>query len=134
MKKLLLSLALAVSLLLPVAATVPAYAAAGDPFDSSNSKGQACAGISGTQNAGACNTPSKSLETIIKNILNFLSAIIGIVAVIMVMVAGFKYITAGGDSGNVSSAKSTLTYAIVGLIIVAMAQFITQFVLRRVIK
>jgi hypothetical protein len=47
----------------------------------------------------------------------------------MIIYGGFKYITSGGDSGNVSGAKNTLVYAIVGLIIVALAQFIVHYVL-----
>ncbi len=73
-----------------------------------------------------------NLSEIAKTIVNILSVIVGIVAVIMIIVGGFRYITSGGDSGNVSSAKNTLIYAIVGLIIVALAQFIVHFVLSNV--
>ena len=62
-------------------------------------------------------------------IVNIFSVIVGIIAVLMIIFGGFKYITSGGDSGNVSGAKNTLIYAIVGLIIVALAQFIVHFVL-----
>ena len=74
-----------------------------------------------------------SLASIAKTIVNILSVIVGVVAVIMIIVGGFRYITSGGDSGNVSSAKNTLIYAIVGLIIVALAHFILHFVLTNVI-
>jgi hypothetical protein len=47
----------------------------------------------------------------------------------MILIGGFRYITSGGDSGNVSGAKNTILYAIVGLVIVALAQFIVRFVL-----
>jgi hypothetical protein len=40
-----------------------------------------------------------------------------------------RYITSGGDSTKVSGAKNTLIYAIIGLIIVALAQLIVHFVL-----
>ena len=68
----------------------------------------------------------------IKTIVSVLSIVIGIVAVIMFIISGFKYITSGGDSNGVSSAKNTLIYAIVGLIIVALAQFFVHFVLSTV--
>jgi uncharacterized membrane protein YuzA (DUF378 family) len=64
--------------------------------------------------------------------VNIFSLIVGIVAVIMIIVGGLKYITSGGDSNNVSSAKSTIIYAIIGLVVVALAQFIVQFVLNKV--
>ncbi len=49
----------------------------------------------------------------------------------MIIVGGLKYITSGGDSGNITSAKNTILYAIVGLIVVALAQIIVRFVLQR---
>jgi hypothetical protein len=52
----------------------------------------------------------------------------------MIIIGGFKYITSGGDSNNVSSAKNTILYAIIGLIIVALAQTIVRFILGRVIS
>ena len=72
-----------------------------------------------------------SLNDLITNIVNLFSLIVGIVAVVMIIVGGFRYITSGGDSGNVSGANNTILYAIVGLVIVALAQFIVRFVLSK---
>ncbi len=47
----------------------------------------------------------------------------------MIIYGGFRYITSGGDSGRVGNAKNVLIYAVVGLIIVALAQIIVRFVL-----
>lgn len=90
-----------------------------------------CTGIGGSTSGTTCTASggSPSVQNIITTIVNVFSYIIGIVAVIMVMVAGFKYITSNGDSGAISSAKNTLIYAIVGLAIVALAQFIVNYVL-----
>lgn len=77
-------------------------------------------------------TASGSIETLIKTIINVISAIVGAVAVIMIIIGGFRFVTAGGDSNNVSSAKNTIVYAIVGLVIVAFAQVIVRFVLQRI--
>jgi hypothetical protein len=131
MKRLLISLILVISAVAPATflAPAPAYASA---FGSSDAKKQACSGISGKESAGECEAPGRSLSDIVASVLNFLSAIIGIVAVVMVMVGGFKYITASGDSSKASGARSTIIYALIGLLIVAFAQFITQFVLDRV--
>lgn len=73
-----------------------------------------------------------SINKLITNIVNIFSVIVGVVAVIMIIVGGFRYITSGGDSNNISSAKNTIIYAIIGLVIVVFAQFIVQFVLNRV--
>jgi len=71
------------------------------------------------------------LSSTFRFIINVFSIIVGVVAVIMIIWGGFKYITSGGDSGKVTSAKNTIIYAIIGLIIVALSQFIVQFVLQK---
>lgn len=81
-----------------------------------------------TQN---CNSDSK-VEGLIKNIINTLSVLVGAICVIMVIIGGFKFVTSGGDSNATTSARNTVLYALVGLIIVAFAQVIVQFVLQRV--
>lgn len=68
----------------------------------------------------------------IKTIVNVFSAIVGVISVIMIIFGGFKYITSGGDTGNITSAKNTIIYAVLGLVVVALAQFIVQFVLNKV--
>jgi type IV secretion system pilin len=133
MKKMILTLALAAGLLVPavafVASPAPVYASA---FNSTNATKQACSGINGTEGAGDCAAPGTTLTTLIRTVLNLLSAFIGVVAVIMIMLSGFKFVTAAGDAGKVATARSTMIYAIVGLIIVAFAQFITQFIMKKV--
>jgi hypothetical protein len=42
-----------------------------------------------------------------------------------------KYITSGGDSGNITGAKNTILYAIIGLVVVALAQIVVRFVLAK---
>lgn len=77
-------------------------------------------------------TGSSNLNNVITDIVNIFSVIVGIVSVIMIIYGGFRYVTSGGDSGNVSSAKNTIIYAVIGLVVVALAQFIVQFVLDKV--
>lgn len=71
------------------------------------------------------------VNNIIRTVINIFSVIVGVIAVIMIIYGGFKYITSGGDSGKISAAQQTIIYAIVGLIIVALAQIIVRFVLSR---
>lgn len=73
--------------------------------------------------------PTDNVEGTIQSIVNLISVIIGIVAVIMIIIGGLRYVTSGGDSGKVSNAKNTIIYAIVGLIVVALAQVIVKFVI-----
>ena len=92
-------------------------------------------GTSGTALSSDCTANAEggeSLASIASKVVNILSIVVGIVAVIMIIFGGFRYITSGGESGSVSGAKNTLIYAIVGLVIVALAQFIVHFVLANV--
>jgi|SRR5579884_3312477 len=89
----------------------------------------------GGQQHGTCQDPSSVNNTGLSNlghkIVNTFSLVIGIVAIIMIIYGGFRYITSGGASERVGSAKNTLIYAIIGLIIVALAQIIVHFVLNQ---
>jgi cytochrome bd-type quinol oxidase subunit 2 len=91
----------------------------------------------GANNAAGvdCNAqtnPETDVNSTIKNVINLLSVLVGVVAVIMLILGGFRYITSGGTAEKVSNAKNTLVYAIVGLVIVALAQVIVRFVLTNV--
>jgi cytochrome bd-type quinol oxidase subunit 2 len=118
-------LALAVPVMVPVAvhadANIQGNLCSGSNFDLSGGNNSAC----------KTTTDTNSLQTLLKKIVNIISAIVGVVAVIMIVFGGFKYITSGGDSNNVSGAKNTIIYAIIGLVIVALAQLIVHFVLNQ---
>ncbi len=53
---------------------------------------------------------------------------VGIVAVFLVMYSGFKFLTSGGDAKQVQSAQQTLTYAIIGLVVVILSFLVIQLV------
>jgi hypothetical protein len=91
-------------------------------LDSTPDTGQCAADAQGTEDR---------VNNLITQIINVFSVIVGIIAVVMIIWGGLKYITSGGDSGNVTGAKNTILYAIIGLIIVALAQFIVRFVLSK---
>jgi len=104
------------------AALVPATAGA-----QSVGKDAACEAI------GGCNQQASegAINTTIENIINIFSIVVGIVAVVMIILGGFKFITSGGDANNVKSAKNTILYAVIGLVVVALAQIIVRFVLNQ---
>jgi len=89
----------------------------------------------GTDNAagvpGTTKSPAKTIDDTIANIINLISMAVGAVAVIMIIVGGFRYITSGGNQEGVKSAKNTVIYALIGLVIVALAQVIVKFVLNK---
>ncbi len=80
------------------------------------------------------NQAANQLNNTIASVINVFSIIIGIIAVIMLIIAGFKYVTSAGSSDKIASAKSTVIYAIVGLIIVALAQTIVKFVAHKITR
>jgi cytochrome bd-type quinol oxidase subunit 2 len=71
------------------------------------------------------------IDNLVTTIINIISLVVGIVAVFMIIIGGLRYITSNGDSGNVTNAKNTILYAIVGLVIVALAQLVVRFVVER---
>ena len=94
-------------------------------------KDDACSGLSQLNGGSSCNKgASKSLDGLIKAIINILSIVVGLAAVVMIIVGGLKFITSNGDSNAVASARSSIMYAVIGLIIVAIAQVLVHFVLR----
>lgn len=101
-----------------------AYAACGTP---SPAKDQVLNGIGVT--GGNCN--DSGVTNAVSAAVNILSIVVGIAAVLAIILAGFKYITSGGDAGKVSNAKSTLVYALVGLVIAVLAQFLVHFVINQ---
>lgn len=66
---------------------------------------------------------------VFKQVTNTILYIVGIVAVIMLIVGGIKYVISGGDSKKVTDAKNTVLYAIIGLVIAFLAFAIVNFVI-----
>lgn len=135
MKRKITNIVLSLGLLLgTVGALAPAsYAlspvAVGHGGIVADSRSDVCAGAG---LAGAnCGDQGAGLTNVVKNVINILSIIIGITAVIMIILAGLKYVMSAGDTSAIASAKHTVLYAIVGLVIVAMSQVIVGFVLSK---
>ena len=66
---------------------------------------------------------------VFKQITNTILYIVGIVAVIMLIIGGIRYVVSGGDAKKVTDAKNTILYAIIGLIICFLAFAIVNFVI-----
>ena len=74
---------------------------------------------------------ASGFSNLLKRIINIISVVVGVVAVIMIIIGGFRYITSAGSSERVTAAKNTILYALIGLVIVALAQVIVRFVLTK---
>ena len=75
-----------------------------------------------------CAPSLAGLEQVFSNVVEVVLALAGIVLFIMLISGGFKYITAGGDPKGIEGAKKTLTYAIGGMVLLAMAFLILRFI------
>ena len=87
---------------------------------------ESCGGTAANDPARKC-----TLNDTLKSIVNVLLFIIGAVAVIMIVIGGIKYTTSNGDSSAVTSAKNTILYSVIGLVIALMAYAIINFVVGR---
>ena len=111
-------------------AFVPAMTTHADTLTS-----DACAGLN-TLNGNDGNTTCDSgsgnrINNILRFTINIFSAVVGFVAVLMVIVNGLRFVTANGDSSAIASARNGILYALIGLVIVALSQVFVNFVLHK---
>ena len=79
--------------------------------------------------AWVCGDTDADVASLIRTIGNVLAGAVGGISIIFIIVAGIKYSTSGGDEKKVTSAKHTLTYAIIGLAIAVFAAVIVNLVI-----
>jgi hypothetical protein len=101
-----------------------------DPYQDVCSKG---AGTSSAVCTGA-NTkdPLTGSDGLIIKATNLIAFVAGAAAVIILIVGGLRYITSGGDAGNVASAKNTVVGAIIGLLVIGLARTIVAFIVTKI--
>lgn len=94
---------------------------------------QAC-DKAGEQNSAICeetNDPSNDPilgDGVLSQAVNILSFVAAIIAVIILVIGGIRMITSSGDSNAVSTARNTVIYAAVGLVVIVMARTIVFFI------
>jgi hypothetical protein len=113
----------------------PGVSAAPDEGLFDGAKKEACAGVqlSGPPDTANCTADDEStLSKTIQDGISLVSIIVGIIAVIMIIIGGFRFIVSNGDSSKITSARNTIIYALVGLMLAALAQIIVRFVLANV--
>ena len=71
-------------------------------------------------------------DSLVKLVMNTMFYIVGIVSIVMIIYGGMKYTTSSGDPKKVASAKATILYAVIGLIVALFAVAIVQFVSTRI--
>lgn len=75
---------------------------------------QVIGGVCFPSNTGLSSTP---VATIIMNVMNWLLAILGFVAVLGFVISGMQYLLSAGDEGMVETAKRNMKYSIIGVVV-----------------
>ena len=78
--------------------------------------------------ANGNNCMSGDGTSLIVSALTWIYSITGIIAAVFVVFGGISYVTANGDPSKLQKAKNTILYALIGLIVIALAEIITSFV------
>ncbi len=123
MKRFILAVTTLVCLFAP--ATALAYNPLSNACGAGNSVNTSAACTAGTDN------PIVGQNGILKKASLILSFIAGVMAVIIIMVSGFSYVTSGGDAKKAESARNGIVGAAVGLVIIAGAETIVLFVVSK---
>lgn len=86
--------------------------------------------VGNSGNIGNCATDSGCVDpnTMVTNLIQWVIGIAGIVAAIFVVCGGISYATSSGDPSKLQKAKQIILYALIGLVVVALAEIITAFV------
>lgn len=107
---------------LALAATNPAYS------------GVQCSGAAAK--SPVCSAPTSDPLTgtngVIVKATNIIALAAGVAAVIIMILAGFAYITSSGDSSKTARARDTIIFAAVGIAVVALSRAIVMFIVSRI--
>lgn len=88
-----------------------------------------CDGASNNKDTSVCKAQNEDdVDSLVQIGIGILSFIIGIISVIMIIVGGIRYVVSNGEAAKVKSAKDTILYAIVGLVVSLLAYVIVNFV------
>jgi hypothetical protein len=133
MKKIKLILA---SLLFIASVSASGVALVSSPAMAVPPEQSACEGSGGTWSGtwpnGSCTQGPRTVAGTIKSVGNVLIFLTGAIAVLMIIIGGVRYTLSGGDQGSISSAKNTILYAVIGLIVAVAAYAIVNLVLTNI--
>ena len=124
----IVTLAFLPMLALGMVAMAPTTAHATDPSDETVKCNKNNVNISGGVKCAKSADQKGSLSGVIQDVTNVLLFVIGAVAVIMIIIGGIRYTTSNGDSNQVTAAKNTILYGVIGVIVALLAFAIVSFV------
>lgn len=109
------------TVVLGMASLVAAPAGAINAFD-----GNACSGTN--KNTTICKAKKDSADTFVETIVAILLWAVGLISVIMIIVGSIQFVLSSGDPSQVKSARETIIYSVVGLVVALLAFAIVKFV------
>lgn len=121
MKRFISFLVLGAALLLPLVSGTPVKAQGFDGFGSFTGEIAREGGLG-----------SADLETVVGSGIRIFLSILGIIFLIMILYAGFLWMTAGGEEGKVEQAQTLMKNAVIGLVIILASYAITTFVVEAI--
>jgi len=74
------------------------------------------------------NNPQQTLSTLIGRVIGIILTIAAIVAFVYLLIAGFNYITAGGDAAKAQTARVGIVNALIGIVIIIVAYLVLRYV------
>ena len=79
--------------------------------------------------ASAIQLGNEDPRVLAAGVINVVLGFIGIIAVVIILLGGFKWMTAGGNEDKIGEAKGLITSGVIGLIIILMSWAIAKFVI-----
>ena len=83
---------------------------------------------------GSVGLGTADLKQTVINVIQWVLGILALVAVVMIIIGGFQWMTAGGNEEKIEKAKKVISAAVIGLIIVLLAWAIVIFVARTTVN
>lgn len=84
-----------------------------------------------TEVGESCTESQSTIQGVISFALNLLSWVAGIIAVIILIISGLRFMTGAGDPQSITTARRGVIYALVGIMVVILSQSIVRFVVNK---
>ncbi len=124
-KKRLAVALLSLTVLLTVAVPSPILAI-DDPLN------QVCSGAGAdSATCGGRSPVNNPVNVVLVNAIQLILMAVGVAAVFVIIIAGFRYITSSGDSNSINGAKNAILFAVIGLVVALTGQLIISVVISR---
>ena len=111
-----------------------AFAQCADPANPANTKEAIQCGSSNVSGVPVTSAPETAVQGLITDSVNILTFVVGAIAVIMMIYAGFLFVTSAGDANKIATAKKAVLYAVIGVAIIAIAQIFSQFIATKIFQ